>query len=61
VPAASVALSVFTEVFEKQLGRVPGVPRFFLEELFEFVAAIGFFVSASARSGARGSSSPRAG
>jgi hypothetical protein len=31
------------------------VPRFFLEELFELVAAIGFFVSAAARAGARGS------
>jgi hypothetical protein len=59
--AASVALSVFTEAFEKQLGHVPGVSRFFLEELFEFVAAIGFFVSAAARSGSRASSGPRAG
>jgi len=49
VLAASVALSVVTEIFEKQLGHVPGVPQFFLEELFELVAAIGFFVAAVAR------------
>jgi hypothetical protein len=49
VLAASVALSVLTEVFERQLGHIPGVPRFFLEELFELVAAIGFFVAAAAR------------
>ncbi len=49
VLAASVALSVLTEVFERQLGHVPGVPQFFLEELFELVAAIGFFVAATAR------------
>ena len=54
VLAASVALAVFTEIFEKQLGHVPGLPRFFLEELFELVSAIGFFVSAVARSSARG-------
>jgi hypothetical protein len=49
VLAASVALSVVTEIFEKQLGHVPGVPQFFLEELFELVAAIGFLVAAAAR------------
>ena len=49
VLAASVVLSVLTEVFERQLGHVPGVPKFFLEELFELVAAIGFFVAAVAR------------
>jgi hypothetical protein len=49
VLAASVALSVVTEIFEKQLGHVPGVPQFFLEELFELVAAIGFIVAAAAR------------
>ena len=54
VLAASVALAVFTESFEKQLGHVPGLPRFFLEELFELVSGIGFFVSAVARSSARG-------
>jgi hypothetical protein len=49
VLAASVALSVVTEIFEKQLGHVPGLPQFFLEELFELVAAIGFLVAAAAR------------
>jgi hypothetical protein len=49
VLAASVALSVLTEVFERQLGHVTGVPQFFLEELFELVAAIGFFVAAATR------------
>ncbi|MGH7346072.1 MAG: hypothetical protein ACREK4_14250 [Candidatus Rokuibacteriota bacterium] len=49
VLAASVAVAVLTEIFERQLGHVPGVPPFFLEELFELVAAIGFFVAAAAR------------
>lgn len=38
-----------TEAFEKPLGHTPGLPRFFLEELFELVAGIGFFVAAAAR------------
>lgn len=49
VLAASVALSVVIEIFEKPLGHVPGLPQFFLEELFELVAAIGFIVAAAAR------------
>jgi diketogulonate reductase-like aldo/keto reductase len=49
VLAVSVALSVVTEVFERELGHVPGVPHLFLEELLELVAAIGFFVAAAAR------------
>jgi hypothetical protein len=49
VLAVSVALAVATEIFEKRLGHVPGVPQFFLEELFELVAAIGFIVAAVAR------------
>ena len=49
VLATSLAIAVLTEVFEKQLGHVPGVPRFFLEELLELVSSIGFFVAAAAR------------
>jgi hypothetical protein len=49
VLAASVAVAVLTELFEKPLGHVPGVPRYFLEELLELVAGIGFLVSALGR------------
>jgi hypothetical protein len=49
VLAASIAVAVLTELFEKPLGHVPGVPQYFLEELLELVAAIGFFVSAVGR------------
>jgi len=44
-----VAIAVLTDIFEKQLGHVPGVPRFFLEELLKLVSSIGFFVAAVAR------------
>jgi hypothetical protein len=49
VLATSVAIAALTEVFEKQLGHVPGVPKFFLEELLELVSSIGFVVAAAAR------------
>jgi hypothetical protein len=49
VLAVSLAFCVVTEVFERELGHVPGVPHLFLEELLELVAAIGFFVAALAR------------
>ena len=49
VLAASVGLAVLTELFEKPLGHVPGVPHFVLEELLELVGAIGLFVSGVAR------------
>jgi hypothetical protein len=49
VLAVSVAVAVLTELFEKPLGHVPGVPRYFLEELIELLAGIGFIVSAIGR------------
>jgi hypothetical protein len=58
VLAASVAVAILTELFEKPLGHVPGVPRYFLEELLELVAAIGFLVAALGR---RSTPTPRPG
>lgn len=58
VLAASVAVAVLTELFEKPLGHAPGVPRYFLEELLELVAAIGFLVAALGR---RSTPTPRPG
>lgn len=49
VLAPAVALAGLTQLFERPLGRVPGVPHYFLEELFELLAAVGFFVAAVAR------------
>jgi RND family efflux transporter MFP subunit len=46
--AASVVL-VLTEVFERQLGYVPGFPRNFLEEVLEACAAVCFFLGLVAR------------
>lgn len=49
VLATSVVIAVLTEIFEKQLGHVPGVPQYFLEELLELVSSIGILVAAAAR------------
>jgi hypothetical protein len=49
VLAAGVVIFGSTEVFEGLLGAVPGVPRYFLEELLEMVAGISFLVGATAR------------
>ena len=55
VLAASVLVLALTELFERPLGHVPGVPHFFLEETLELVGSIGFVVAAAARP----ASSPR--
>ena len=39
-----------TELFEKPLGRIPGLPRYMVEEVLELVAAICFTVALYARS-----------
>jgi hypothetical protein len=44
VLAVGVAILVLTQIFERPLGHVPGVPHYFFEELFELVAAIGLHV-----------------
>jgi len=49
VLAASAALLLVTELLEKHLRIVPGVPRFFIEESLELLAALGIFVAAVAR------------
>jgi RND family efflux transporter MFP subunit len=46
--AGSIVL-VLTEIFERQLGHVPGFPRNFLEEVLEVCAAICFFLGLVAR------------
>jgi hypothetical protein len=48
VLAASAVVLVLTEIFERPLGHVPGVPHFFLEETLELVASIGICVAAAA-------------
>jgi hypothetical protein len=49
VLAAGLVLFGITELFEGALGRVPGLPRLFMEELLELTASIGFFIGAVAR------------
>jgi hypothetical protein len=46
---AGVIIFGLTEVFEKPLGRVPGLPPYMLEEAFELIASICFGVALSAQ------------
>jgi RND family efflux transporter MFP subunit len=46
---AGGAVLAFTEIFERQLGYVPGYPRNFLEEGLEVCAAVCFFLGLVAR------------
>jgi hypothetical protein len=45
---AGVLTFVAAQIFERPLGRVPGFPRFFLEEALELVAAIWFMLAVMA-------------
>jgi hypothetical protein len=49
VLAASTALLLLTQLAERPLSIVLGVPRYFIEETLEFIAALGIFVAAVAR------------
>jgi len=46
---AGVVIFGLTEVFEKPLGRVPGVPRYMVEEVLELIASICFAVALCAQ------------
>jgi hypothetical protein len=46
---AGVVIFGLTEVFEKPLGRVPGLPRYMLEEVLELIASICFGVALTAQ------------
>lgn len=46
---AGVIIFGLTELFEKPLGRIPGLPRYMVEEVLELVAAICFGVGLYAR------------
>jgi hypothetical protein len=47
--AAGVIVFGLTETFEKPLGRIPGLPRYMVEEVLELVAAVCFIVALYAR------------
>ena len=53
VLAGGLLIFGVTEVFEKPLGHVPGLPTFFVEESLELVAGIWFLVGIRAHSYAR--------
>jgi hypothetical protein len=46
---AGVLIFGLTELFERQLGRIPGLPRYLLEEALELVAAVCLSVALYAR------------